>query len=116
MKKLTLFLGLMLVPTVCLAQHPRVVELMKLKQQKMEELEKCEGVKKKLTIAGVSTLGLTAVGVAGNIAEAHVIKEYDRKIDNADKSIQSAQKELDEKKKDLLAKEEEARNQAVRVV
>lgn len=50
------------------------------KQAKMKKLEKCKGTTKGLKIAGLSTLGLTAVGVAGNIAEAVVLDDYKGKV------------------------------------
>ena len=66
-----------IVPSICLGQSTRYTQLVREKQRKMEELEKCMGASKGLQIAGLSTLGLTAVGVAGNIAEAQKRDSYE---------------------------------------
>jgi len=81
MKKYIIF-GLMisLVGGACFAQHPRIAQLIAEKQAKMEKLEKCQGTTKKLKIAGISTLGVTAVGVGANIAEAVVLKDAKSKL------------------------------------
>lgn len=96
-----------ILPSLCLAENPRITRLMREKQAKMEQLEKCMGSSKGLKIAGISTLGLTAVGVAGNIAEAKVIQEYDSKIEKTDKNIEKTKAEIQEKR-DALAEKEEA--------
>lgn len=90
-----------LMPNICLAYGPRYTQLVREKERKMAELEKCMGSTKGLKIAGVSTLGLTAAGVAGNIAEASAIKSYDKKIDKAKDDIKKAQKAVDEKDAEL---------------
>lgn len=96
-----------MLPSLCLAENPRITRLMREKQAKMEQLEKCMGSSKGLKIAGISTLGLTAVGVAGNIAEAKAIQEYDTKIEKTDKNIEKTKLEIQEKR-DALAEKEEA--------
>ena len=90
MKKYFL-IGLIIViaPNFCFGAGARYTQLVREKQRKMEELEKCMGATNGLKIAGVSTLGLTAVGVAGNIAEA-------KKRDDLAASIESADKQLPE--------------------
>jgi len=92
-------LMLSLISGTCFAQHPRVTQLIAEKQAKMKKLEDCQGTTKKLKIAGISTLGITAVGVAGNIAEAVILK--DAKSDLAES--QKAYKE-----QDTIRKEREA--------
>lgn len=96
-----------MLPSLCLAENPRITRLMREKQAKMEQLEKCMGSSKGLKIAGISTLGLTAVGVAGNIAEAKAIQDYDTKIEKTDKNIEKTKAEIQEKR-DALAEKEEA--------
>lgn len=115
MKKIFVF-GLIasLVPCIGFAENPQITRLMREKQNKIEQLEKCMGSTKGLKIAGISTLGLTAVGVAGNIAEASAIKKYDSQIEATDKKIEKTQQEIDEKLKKIEKKEEaeaEARKQ-----
>lgn len=72
-KYFTFGLILSLVSVACFAENPRIAQLIQEKQQKMEKLEKCKGTTKNLKIAGISTLGITAVGIGANIAEAVVL-------------------------------------------
>ena len=95
-----------IIPNLCLAENPRITKLMREKQAKMEQLEKCMGSSKGLKIAGISTLGLTAVGVAGNIAEAKVIQDYNDRIESTDKNIEKTKIEIQEKRDALEAKED----------
>ena len=109
MKKYFIF-GLMvaIVPNLCLGASTRYTQLVREKQRKMEELEKCMGATKGLKIAGISTLGLTAVGVAGNIAEAKKKEEYADDIESVPKKMEKIDKEisdLKEKKAQLDANE-----------
>jgi hypothetical protein len=98
MKKYFLF-GLLVavMPSLCLGASARYTQLVREKQRKMEQLEKCMGVSKGLKIAGVSTLGLTAVGVVGNIYEANALKTYDSQIKSAEKKIKSTEDYIKEK-------------------
>jgi cell division protein FtsB len=110
-------LGLIIaiLPNMCFAESARYTALVREKQRKMEELEKCMGSTKGLKIAGLSTLGLTAVGVAGNIAEAKKIDEYQDKIDGVPNKIQQIQKQIDDKDKEIkkLNDEEEYRRETI---
>ncbi|MBQ6110004.1 MAG: hypothetical protein IJL05_01350 [Alphaproteobacteria bacterium] len=78
-----------LVPGMCPAVYTRISDLTAEKLAKMKKLEKCQGTTKGLKIAGLSTLGLTAVGVAGNIAEAVVLNEYKDKVKKEQKEYQT---------------------------
>lgn len=82
MKKYFL-LGLIvaIMPSICFGARSSYTQLVREKQRKMAELEKCMGTTNGLKIAGLSTLGLSAVGVVGNLAEAQKIKEYDEYIE-----------------------------------
>ena len=71
---------LSLIPGFCLGVNDRIYKLMQEKQAKMEKLEKCQGTTKNLKIAGISTLGITAVGVGANIAEAVILKDAKSKL------------------------------------
>ena len=99
MKKYFL-LGLMIAiaPNICFGAGARYTQLVREKQRKMEELEKCMGATNGLKIAGLSTIGLTAVGVAGNVAQA-------KKLDEYESSIKSKEKELEKLNKDIAEKE-----------
>lgn len=94
------FLLLLIAPSMCLGASARYTQLVREKQRKMEQLEKCMGASKGLKIAGVSTIGLTAVGVAANIAEAKTIKTNEKVIEKKKKEIESAQTEIAKKKAD----------------
>lgn len=101
MKKYFL-LGLMIAiaPNICFGAGARYTQLVREKQRKMEELEKCMGATNGLKIAGLSTIGLTAVGVAGNVVQA-------KKLDEYESGIESKQKELEKVNKDIAEKEAE---------
>ena len=80
----------------------RIEKLIAEKQAKMEKLKKCKGTTKNLKIAGISTLGITAVGVGANIAEAVVLNEEKGKLKTEKANLEKAQK----KQEQLLAKQE----------
>ena len=109
MKKLC-FIGILfaLTPSLSFGDNFRINKLVQEKQRKMAELEKCMGSTKGLKIAGISTLGLTAVGVVGNVAEAKKINEYDDKIESTEKNIEKTQKQIDETRADLAKQKAEA--------
>lgn len=90
-----------ILPGIAFGASARFTQLVREKQQKMEQLEKCMGASKGLKIAGVSTLGLTAVGVAGNIAEAKMIDSNTKTIAKNTEKIKTAKEDLDNAK--LLA-------------
>ena len=81
---------------------------MREKQRKMEQLEKCMGTNKGLKIAGISTLGLTAAGVAANIYEAKAIKDNEKTIEKKNEKIESINAEI--------ARKQEAKNKQKDVV
>ena len=87
-----------ILPGIAFGASARFTQLVREKQQKMEQLEKCMGASKGLKIAGVSTLGLTAVGVAGNIAEAKMIDSNTKTIEKNTEKIKTAQEDLDNAK------------------
>ena len=85
-------LVLSLIPGLCLGVNDRIYKLMQEKQEKMEKLEKCQGTTKNLKIAGISTLGITAVGIGTNIAEAVVLNDYKSDIQKAKEARDAQQK------------------------
>jgi len=111
MKKYFIF-GLMIaiVPNLCFGVSPRYTQLVREKHRKMAELEKCMGATNGLKIAGVSTLGLTAVGVAGNIAEAKKRDEYADDIESVPKKMEKIQKEIDETNNEIKKLDEESKD------
>ena len=90
MKKMVVSgLVLSLFPGICLgAMNERIYKLVQEKQQKMEKLQQCQGTTQKLKIAGISTLGITAVGVGANIAEAVVLSDKKDDIKDAKKEYE----------------------------
>jgi len=98
---------LSLIPGFCLGVNDRIYKLMQEKQAKMEKLEKCQGTTKNLKIAGLSTLGITAVGVGANIAEAVVLNDYKSDVAKA-KDARDAQQKIKDDRLAKLAKEQEA--------
>ena len=97
MKKIISFFGLFAVLGVGIgdargvAMSPQVQRLLQEKQDKIAQLEKCEGKKQGWMIAGISTIGLTAVGVGINVAQAVKSNKLSGQID-------TAKGELDEQK------------------
>ena len=77
------------------ATNSQITRLLQQKKQKMAQLEQCAQKVKGFKIAGISTLGLTAVGVGGNIALASKNKSMERDIDATRTKLDEEQKELD---------------------
>nr|MBQ0090956.1 hypothetical protein [Candidatus Enterousia merdequi] len=96
-----------IIPSIVFADGARITQLINEKQAKIAQLEKCTGSTKGLKIAGISTLGLTAVGVSANIAEASAIKKYDSQIESTQKKIDETAKEIEKKKEELRTQEQE---------
>ena len=109
------FIGLViaLMPNMCPAFSTRISDLTAEKQAKMKKLEKCQGTTKGLKIAGLSTLGLTAVGVAGNIAEAVVLNDYDKKVKQEQAELEKQQNINSALLAQRAAEEESARRAAM---
>ena len=95
-------------PNFCFGAGARYTQLVREKQRKMEELEKCMGSTQGLKIAGLSTLGLTAVGVAGNVAEAKKLDEYESGIKSKEKELEKIQEDIAEKQAEINKAKEEA--------
>lgn len=64
---------------------PRVRDLLREKRQEYDALQQCAAKVNGFKIAGISTLGLTAAGVAGNVALANKRKGVQDLIDNPNK-------------------------------
>ena len=109
MIKKHIFIGILLglIPNMVLGYSARYNQLVQEKERKMAELEKCQGSTKGLKIAGISTLGLTAVGVAGNIVEAKKLGEYDTKIEKTKTKIASTETEIENKQAEIIAKQKQ---------
>lgn len=99
-KYFTFGLIMSLVSGACFAEHPMIAQLIQEKQQKMEKLEKCKGTTKNLKIAGISTLGITAVGIGANIAEAVVLDKTKDQVKEA-REARDAQLEIKESRQEF---------------
>lgn len=77
----------------------QIQELLSEKQEKIAALEKCAGKKQGWMIAGISTIGLTAAGVAGNIVLANKNKEIDAELSAEKSKLVTAQQKMKEKQK-----------------
>ena len=73
---------------------PQIQSLLDQKAQKVAELEKCDKTRKGFMIAGISTLGLTAVGIGGNIALANKNKKLDEELTSKKTELGAKKKEL----------------------
>ena len=73
------------------------------KQEKIEQLEKCEGKKQGWMIAGISTIGLTAVGVGVNIAQASKSNRLSDEIEMEKSTLERHQNDLNRIQNDIAA-------------
>ena len=96
-KNFAVALLISIIPSLCFGASARYTQLVREKQRKYDELQKCLGTTKGLKIAGVSTLGLTAVGVSTNIAQSETNKSYDKKLERADEKLNNIKKQIDNK-------------------
>lgn len=78
--------------------------LMEEKERKMQELEKCDGKRKAFMIAGISTVGLTAVGIAGNVVLANKNKKLSEEINTKQSTLNSKQGTLDNLNSEINSK------------
>ena len=96
-KNFAVALLISIIPSLCFGASARYTQLVREKQRKYDELQKCLGATNGLKIAGVSTLGLTAVGVSTNIAQSETKKSYDKKLERADEKLNNIKKQIDNK-------------------
>lgn len=89
-------LALCLISGACFAQNPKIEQLIAEKQEKMKKLEDCQGTTKKLKIAGISTLGVSAVGAIANLAEANILSTKKAELEDAKFALKK-QKDLQKK-------------------
>lgn len=78
-----------------LAMSGQVRRLLQEKQEKIAQLEKCEGKKKGWMIAGISTIGLTAVGVVGNVVLAGKSNSLSEEITAGKEALRVNENELE---------------------
>ena len=93
------------------ALDDKIAELTRQKLDKIAQLEQCQKSTKGLKIAGITTLGISTIGIAANIGEAVKIKKLDGELSsietqkkNLKNKINTAQKEQERRRAaDLLA-------------
>lgn len=78
--------------------------LMEEKERKMQELEKCDGKRKAFMIAGISTVGLTAVGIVGNVVLANKNKKLSEEINTKQSTLDSKQGTLNNLNNEINSK------------
>jgi len=111
MKKIISFVGLFAVLGVGIgdahgvAMSAQVRRLLQEKQEKIEQLEKCEGKKQGWMIAGISTIGLTAVGVGVNIAQASKSNRLSSEIEMEKSTLERHQNELNRIQNNIAAEQ-----------
>lgn len=71
------------------ALDDRISALIAEKQDILAQLEECQKSNKGFKIAGLATLGVSAIGIGVNIGEAVKIKDYDRQIEAANNTCGS---------------------------
>ncbi|MBO4582550.1 MAG: hypothetical protein J5714_00635 [Alphaproteobacteria bacterium] len=113
MKKIMSFVGMFAVLGVAagdargVAMNANIRRLLQEKQDKIAKLEECEGKKQGWMIAGISTIGLTAVGVGVNIAQASKSNRLSDEIEMEKTTLQRQQDELDRIQNDIATKQAE---------
>lgn len=96
MKKIfTCFLALC--PMVASADYldDKIASLTKEKLEKIAKLEECQKNTKGLKIAGITTLGVSAIGIGANIGEAVALNKLDEKISTAEQNKSNLDKQID---------------------
>ena len=96
-----------IVPTFGAQMTPQIQRLLDQKQEKIKKLEECEGKKQGWMIAGISTIGVTAVGVGLNIAQASKRNRLDDEIDTARHDLEVQERHLDEINSQIADRERE---------
>ena len=96
-----------IVPTFGAQMTPQIQRLLDQKQEKIKKLEECEGKKQGWMIAGISTIGVTAVGVGLNIAQASKRNRLDDEIDTARHDLEVQERHLGEINSQIADRERE---------
>ena len=93
------------------AMNVNIRRLLQEKQDKIAKLEECEGKKQGWMIAGISTIGLTAVGVGVNISQASKSNRLSGEIESSKYELTQTQNALSQKMSDINAKKAEKNGQ-----
>ena len=93
-----------IIPNYVFGESAEYRRLVNEKNQKIEELNKCTGDVNGWKIAGISTIGLTAVGVAGNVALANKQSSLDKEIARTDTKITNTRSDIDRQNAEIVAR------------
>lgn len=85
----------------------QIRELLDQKEEKIKKLEECDGKRKGWMIAGISTIGLTAVGVGVNIAQANKSNKLSGEIEQSKQELARQEEHLSRINNQISAKERE---------
>ena len=97
----------------------KIATLTKQKMDLINSLEKCQKATGNLKVAGIATLGVSAIGVGANVTQAKKIKTQNAKISNLQDTQTSLETQIEQKKaaeaaaEARLAAETAARQQAI---
>lgn len=90
------------VPSDGVQMTAQIRRLLDQKEEKIKQLEACEGKKRGWMIAGISTIGLTAVGVGVNIAQASKSDKLSSEIDIQKQTLERQQNRLAQIQQNIL--------------
>lgn len=85
----------------------QIRNLMQQKEEKVKKLEECDGKRKGWMIAGISTIGLTAVGVGVNIAQASKSNKLSGEIEQGKHQLERQQERLSQIEENIADKQRE---------
>ena len=88
----------------------QIQRLLNEKQEKMSKLEECEGKRTGFMVAGISTIGLTAVGIGVNVAQANKSNKLSEQIEDQNRELAKQQTELANVNSQISDKEQERSN------
>ena len=87
----------------------KIAELTRQKLDKIAQLEQCQKSTKGLKIAGITTLGISTIGIAANIGEAVKIKKLDGELSSIETQKKNLKNKIDAAQ---AAKKEQERRRA----
>ncbi len=90
----------------------QIQRLVREKQEKVSKLEECDGKRKGFMIAGISTIGLTAVGVGLNIAQASKSNKLSTQIEEKNLELEKQQAKVVEINSEIARRNAEQRRMA----
>ena len=110
------YVSILSILTVCFGMNAdaaqmnaQIRNLLQQKEDKVKQLEECEGKKKGWMIAGISTIGVTAVGVGVNIAQASKRKNLDTEIESQRSVLEDKENTLSDLNNQIAEKERRER-------